>query len=568
MRLVSVRWLSSLGTLALSAACASSPNSPSPGSSASAAGAGNDTAGGASGGAFVSGGAGANPGGSGATAAGAGGLGANTGGSAGALTDAGNEDADAAPDPGVEEPVSGLPTLGTATIDETKPGHTVPDNFVGLSLEWSTGLTYLSDGKGNAMPATIGLFKNFDADGHRIDLRIGGNSTDKTWWTAGPGTQPAKQIVNVDSSFLSTFTSIHNQAGSDFILGVDLAVNDTTNPASFVKAALSAMPQGSISSFEIGNEPDLYSSNGWRSASYGFSDYQKDVDAYITALAPLVGANPLLTMPAFAGTGWFTQTKAILSAQESKLTFATLHNYPFSICGKATTDSTYPKLSDLLTDKGTSNVESTYAPLISATNALGLGLRMAEFNSIACGGAPGVSDTFAQALWSIDVLFRFAESNALGVNFHTSQDYPAFRYTNGVLDVLPLYYGMLMFSLGTAEKGQLIPVQVQTTGRVRAFATLGSDGAVRLVAINEDGSATGKLTVSLSKAHGVARISRLTAPMLSSKTGLSFEDRTFDGSTDGKPIGTRTRNTVTPSGTSYAFGLPPNSAAALVIPAL
>jgi Glycosyl hydrolase family 79 C-terminal beta domain len=166
------------------------------------------------------------------------------------------------------------------------------------------------------------------------------------------------------------------------------------------------------------------------------------------------------------------------------------------------------------------------------------------------------------------VLSRFAESGALGVDFHTSQDYPAFRYTNGALAVLPLYYGMLMFSLGTAEKGQLIPVSVQTTGRVRAFATLGSDGAVRVVAINEDGSATGKLTVTLTNAHGVARLSRLTAPMLSAKTGLSFEGQTFDGSTDGKPVGTRTRNTVTPSGTSYAFGLPPQSAATLVIPAL
>ena len=564
MRFVSVRSLTGLGTLAFSFACASSPNSASPGSSA----AGSNSTGGGAGGA-TSAGAGPSSNG-GASAAGSGGASvsvAGNAGSAGMLSDAGKEAADAAPDPGVEEPVAGLPTLGTASVDETKPGLTVPDNFAGLSVEWS-GMSYLGDGKGNALPATIGLFKNFEADGHRVDLRIGGNSTDKTWWTAGPGTRPAGQVDSVDSSYLSTFTSINNQTGAHFILGVDLAVNDTTNPASFVTAAQAAMPQGSITAFEIGNEPDLYSSNGWRSASYAFADYKKDVDAYITALAPLATPEPLLTMPAFATTGWFTQTKAILTAQKSKLTFATLHNYPFSVCGKATTDSTYPKLSDLLTDKGTSNIETTYAPLISATNALGLGLRMAEFNSIACGGAPGVSDTFAQALWSLDVLFRFAESGALGVNFHTSGAYAAFSYTNGVLDVWPLYYGMLMFSLGTAEKGQMIPVQVQSTARVRAFATLGSDGAVRLVAINEDTTATGKLTITLSKAHGVARISRLTAPMLSSKTGLSFENQTFDGSTDGKPIGTRTRNLVTPSGMSYAFGLPPQSAATLVIPAL
>ena len=254
--------------------------------------------------------------------------------------------------------------------------------------------------------------------------------------------------------------------------------------------------------------------------------------------------------------------------QKAKLGFVTLHNYPLSICGKTAGTAGYPVISDLLTDHSTVNVESTYAPLIAATNAIGLPLRMAEFNSIACGGAPGVSDTFAQALWAIDVLSRFAESGADGVDFHTSQDYPAFRYTNGTLNVLPLYYGMLMFSLGTAQKGQLIPVTVQATGRLRAFASLGSDGAVRVVVVNEDATATGKLTISLSKAHGVARLSRLTAPMLSSKTGLVFEAQTFDGSTDGKPVGTRTRNTVTPTGTSYAFGLPPQSAAALVIPAL
>lgn len=41
-----------------------------------------------------------------------------------------------------------------------------------------------------------------------------------------------------------------------------------------------------------------------------------------------------------------------------------------------------------------------------------------EFNSIACSGKPNVSDTFAQALWVIDVELIYAARNASSVHLH------------------------------------------------------------------------------------------------------------------------------------------------------
>ena len=39
-------------------------------------------------------------------------------------------------------------------------------------------------------------------------------------------------------------------------------------------------------------------------------------------------------------------------------------------------------------------------------------------NSASCKGTPGVSDTFASALWALDALFNMASVGVDGVNFH------------------------------------------------------------------------------------------------------------------------------------------------------
>ncbi len=176
------------------------------------------------------------------------------------------------------------------------------------------------------------------------------------------------------------------------------------------------------------------------------------MDAYITALAPLVTPQPLLTMPAFATTGWFTQTKRYSDGTKVEVDLRHAAQLSVQRLRQSHHRLDLPEASDCWTDKGTSNIETTYAPLISATNALGLGLRMAEFNSIACGGAAGVSDTFAQRFGRSTCCFRFAESGRLRRQLsHLGGSTLRSGYTNDVPDVSPLYYGMLKVFLASAR---------------------------------------------------------------------------------------------------------------------
>ena len=60
------------------------------------------------------------------------------------------------------------------------------------------------------------------------------------------------------------------------------------------------------------------------------------------------------------------------------------------------------------------------ARYVTLAHAHGIGLRIDELNSVSCGGARGVSDTFTSALWALDAAFQMARVGVDGVNIHTA----------------------------------------------------------------------------------------------------------------------------------------------------
>jgi hypothetical protein len=113
-----------------------------------------------------------------------------------------------------------------------------------------------------------------------------------------------------------------------------------------------------------------------------------------------------------------------------------------------------------------------------------------EMNSISCGGEPGVSDTFASPLWSLDALFAMASVGVDGVNIHsrpnTINELFTFKQVNGVWQgsVRPDYYGLLMFAQAAPAGSRLLKLSGTTRGALRAWATLAPDRHVRVVLIN------------------------------------------------------------------------------------
>lgn len=449
------------------------------------------------------------------------------------------------------------------TLDVANPGGKVPDDFLGLSVEWSHVNDVLGDTTGHPRASVVQLLKNFASDGHTLVLRIGGNSEDQAYWNPGGGALPSGATVSLDASQLGVLSELSTATGVHYVLGLNLARNDPANAAALVTAALSALPAGAIDAFEVGNEPDLYALTGARPFYYSQYLYQPDFDGYFPALSTAASNQPLFAAPAVYGTTWFSWLPSFLAAESGRLSLLTVHHYPYEVCSGLNT----PTIASLFTAQATTGFATTFAPVVQTASSAGLGLRVAEMNSISCGGVPGVSDVFAAGLWGTDAMFELASVGAAGVNVHGPGKYPVFDFdSGGALDVRGLYYGMLLFSHATAQQGRWLNTTVSSSHQVRAWSTVGNDGVARVAVINEDLSSAVRVAITVPMHAGAAQGFALTAPALDTTTQITFGGQTFDGSTDGLPLGALAPVSPPSNGDTWYLDLPAGSAALFTSP--
>ena len=75
-----------------------------------------------------------------------------------------------------------------ATVGSAPAGSPLPSGFLGLSLEYSALEAYTGADPAALDPVFVQLLRNL---GQPLTLRIGGNSTDATWWPVR-GTSPPR----------------------------------------------------------------------------------------------------------------------------------------------------------------------------------------------------------------------------------------------------------------------------------------------------------------------------------------------------------------------------------------
>jgi hypothetical protein len=443
-------------------------------------------------------------------------------------------------------------TSGSSVEVVPSPGPTVPDDFLGISVEWDNVPSYLGDGAGGARAATVTLLSAFAEEGHRPVVRIGGNSEDQAWWNPSGATPPAGVHIDVDASYLSTLAALQSALGNQLVLGLDLALDDATNAAALVTAAQAAIAPGGVMAFELGNEPDSYVPTH-RPSSYDWPTYITEVDAFRDGIAQIVTPAPPFQWPALAGQSWLGNLDQQLAAEAGRFAVVSTHVYPFTVCNALPP----PAPADLLSDHATVAVGTLYAPHAQAAHALSFPFRMGEMNSVSCGGAPGVSDVFAAALWGADICMQLAGAGLDGVNFHGGAAPGGVSYyglfvfdADGTPRVRPLYYGLRLFSLATASHGRLLPVKVTTSARIHAFATLGEDGVTRVLLLGLSSTGPDHVQLRLTGAR-TATLVRLGAPALDATSGLSLGGLTWDGSSDGKPMGSAASETLRQSGDAW-----------------
>lgn len=453
--------------------------------------------------------------------------------------------------------------------------RTIPAGFVGLSFEQTALKTYAGQDASALDPVFEQLVRNL-APGQRPVLRIGGDTTDWSYYSRvlqPHSRRPPWVRYTITPDWIAIAHALASGLGARLILGINLEADSARIAAAEGRAMVRGIGAGAIAGLELGNEPELYGSFNWYRTSSGagvrgrprgfdFAQFSMQFNAVSRALpdVPLAG-------PAIGSPNWSGQLGSFLRANP-RVKLATIHRYPLQRCAK----TTHYTPAQLLAPSSSTGLAAAVAPLVSVAQRHRAALRLGEINAISCGGQPGLSNSFAAALWSLDTMFALAGVGVGGVNVHTTpgavnqlfsfRTDTAGRYT---ARVYPLYYGLLAFAEAAPAGARLLRTSGGSAG-LRAWATRGRDGHIRVVLINPRARGGETVTVKLA-GTAPATLIRLSAPGLGARGGVTLGGLGFGGATTtGLPAGTPSAGTITPSRRGYALTLPAASAAVLTVP--
>jgi len=453
-----------------------------------------------------------------------------------------------------------------------RPGRVIPPGFVGLSFEYWNLPTYAGTNPGAIDPVFLQLVRNL-TPGQQPVIRIGGVSTDHTWYPPPGAVAPRWVQYTLTPQWLSLLHSFVARSNARMILGINFEADDPAIAAREAAALTSAVGKAHIAGLELGNEPELYAGFPWyrTTADIGVKGRSKTdwtpqlFGSQFNSIASTLPAVPLAG-PTVGSFRWIAQLGPFLRANP-EVRLATIHAYPLKRC-RATTHVTAGELLDAASSTG---LAALLEPAVRTAHAAGIPLRIAEMNSVSCGGEPGLSDTFAAALWSVDAMFAMANAGIDGVNIHTTPFVSNHLFTvqqaggSWVGTVYPIYYGLSMFAQAAPPGSRLVPVAGRRAAPLRAWATTGA-GGTRVVLINTSRSKA-SIALRVPGATAGATLMRLTAAGgVTATSGVRFGGESFGTQTStGLPSSEQADPTVSPSNGVYIVELPAESAALLRI---
>jgi hypothetical protein len=463
----------------------------------------------------------------------------------------------------------------SATVATKPSGPSMPEGFVGVSFEVRAVHQYTGSNPLKIDPVLLNLLRGL-APGQSPIIRIGGNSTDASWWPLKGMIPPGGIYYPITPGWLRTTKALARDLRAKLILGINLAAGRPAIAAAEGRAFLSGIGRRYIDALEIGNEPNLYSVFSWykdrrghvyrsRSRAYKLTDYMQQFKQWAKVLPNLPLAGPAASNPKWMGQlGKFVKTAP-------RLKLITYHRYPLRGCTTDPSDPVFPSIPNLLADSSSAGLAAGLKPFVKVARSHHLPLRIAEMNSASCEGAKGVSDTFASALWALDTMFNFAQQGVQGVNFHMlpGSHYELFttsKTTAGKWQafVHPEYYGLQMFAQAFPPGARLLNVKAPA-GPTKVWATKESDGVVHVVVINQDTTAEHDVSVTVPGQTAAGTIEALTAPSISATSGVALGDASYGAETATGKLPTPTQASSIPTGSTYTIPAPAASAQMLTI---
>jgi hypothetical protein len=460
--------------------------------------------------------------------------------------------------------------VGSAAVAIGSAVRAVPHSFLGMSMETDEFDSFVQN-----VPSFAALLKQLAVigDDGPVPLRIGGESADGTYLNADGFSQPSGvRSVGIDLPYLQRLGALARSVPLTVTLDLNLAAHDPQMAAALASEAQKALPAGSLNALEVGNEPDLYHTLiGWNwnpanltwGATYSPQTYASDFATYANALASAAPGVPVAgPVLANMGASWY---QTLLQSDGSSVGLLTGHRYPFNACA-APGSAQYPTITGQLSAQASSGLAVSLLPAIAAAHQVGLQFRVTELGSASCTGLPGVSDTFAVALWAPDVLFNMLADGVDGVDVHTR-----YNTSNTPLDgpgssiVRPFFYGMVVFTRTLGPGASLL--QTSVTGQLPTGLSVWpvalQGGQMHVLLINK---ASFTAIVALQAgAHDTAQLQSLQSSSMSPGAQVTFggQQLSNNGTWQGSPATT----TLNPTHGAYQVSIPPLSASLLTFKA-
>lgn len=470
----------------------------------------------------------------------------------------------------------GDPTL-SVDISSRPLGQPIEAGFLGLSIEYTSLAGYLGNDPRAPNPLFLALVRRLNP-GQSPVLRIGGDSTDWTWWPVAGMPRPGGIRLTLTRRMLAVLAATARALDARMIMGVNLEANSRRVAGAEARALARALG-GHLAYLELGNEPELYGAFAWYINAQGARVYGRphsgwNFAAYLSDYGRILSALPRGIPVAGMATGsprWWAQTAQFLR-RYPHTALLTYHRYPLRGCNVAPTSPQTATIPHLLSPASSIGLAASLSNALAAARARGVPVRVDELNSVACGGTHGVSDSFASALWMTETLFAMAAEGVQGVNVHTGiglrYEPFIFRYSHGTWSahVQPDYYGMELFARAAPPGSRLLAISASSWPHLQAWATRSAGGTVRAVLIDDSPGQGATVNLSAPLNADRATVQQLRAPSLAARGGVTLAGQRFASQTrTGRLIGRLRAPAVRGRDGRFQISLPAASAVLVTI---
>ncbi|MFZ0040610.1 MAG: hypothetical protein WAK93_04830 [Solirubrobacteraceae bacterium] len=449
----------------------------------------------------------------------------------------------------------------------------IPRSFLGFSTEYWT--LPVDERHIVLYRRVIGLV-HVPGDG-RFVLRIGGDSSDHAFWAPKVRAMP-RWAYRVTPEWIQRTARVVRDSGLQVIIDLNLITGTPSLAAAWAHHAERELPAHSIIGFEVGNEPDLYERTIWTSELGGTRlavqalpaaitpvSYALAYQAYEHALARAAPGVPLLAPALALPHRDRTWIRTLLRSPHPHLGTISVHMYPYDAC-VARRAGNYPTINRVLSPHAVTGMGEAVGSAVTMARRDGLPVRVTEFNSVTCGGTPGVSNTFATALWAPDALLELVRSGATAADLHVrvfSINAP-FRFTADGIRARPLLYGLITFARMLGPDSRLVAVKLDAppSADLSAWAVRRAPGTLNVLLIDK-GRRSVRVRLRLPSSQ-TATVQRLLAAKASSTSGETLAGQHLNA--DAHFAGRFDAQRIAPTDGAYTVVVRRYSAALVTVP--